>query len=138
MNNKWPLLIVLIIPLLLLAGCPGASDYDIDLSGKYTLLRGSAHDVTIQPKISEDNWDANPSKMVPAEVTEVGWNDKYIIAKQVKGENNYSFWIILVDSEKVIGPLNDVELIDKKEEYGIKNEITLKKVQDVVSEYYNN
>lgn len=137
MTTKKYFMFLLIASILFAGGCAGASDYTIDLTGGYSLLRGSADDVTIQPKISENNWNADPAKMVPAKVTEVGWNDKFIIAKQVKGEKNYSFWMIQVDSKKVMGPLNDADLISKEEEYGIKNDIILKKVRDIVNEYYN-
>lgn len=122
-------LFYLIITLLVLSGCAGAADYDIDLSGNYSLLKGSAHDVKIQPKISADVWDANDSKIVPAEVIEIGWNDDYIIAKQLTNQKEHNFWIIDVEKEQVIGPLNELDFIGKKKEYGINNDIVLKEVK---------
>ncbi|MGN7410915.1 DUF3997 domain-containing protein [Sporosarcina sp. SAFN-010] len=130
MIRKKYLLCLLIVSVMFSGGCAGASDYDIDLPGNYSVLRTSAHEVTIAPKTSETGWGAN---VVPAEVTEVGWNDEYIIAKQVKGEKNHSFWIIQIDNGKITGPLNKSNLIDKKEEYGIPSGLTLKKVQELIN-----
>lgn len=132
MRKEQLFLFLLIASLLFSSGCAGAADYDIDLPGNYSILRTSAHHVTIAPKTSENGWGAN---IVPAEVIEVGWNAEYIIAKQIKGGKNYYFWIIRLNDEKVTGPLNDSELISKKEEYGINKDIILKKVQDLIKNY---
>jgi len=128
--RKKSVLFFLIVSLLFSSGCAGASDYDIDLPGNYSILRTSAHQVTIAPKTSENGWGAN---IVPAEVIEVGWDEEYIIARQMKGEQNYSFWIIQIDNGQVTGPLNDSAFINKKEEYGINSDITMKKVQDLIN-----
>ncbi|GKV70339.1 hypothetical protein NCCP2716_28370 [Sporosarcina sp. NCCP-2716] len=113
-----------------LTGCAGAADYDIDLPGEYSILRTSAHQVTIAPKTGTDAWGANA---VPAEVTEVGWNDDYILAKQMKGEKNHAYWIIQLSNDHVTGPLSDSSFSEKKEEPGL-SDITLKSVSDLPRE----
>jgi hypothetical protein len=142
MLKKQYFLFIAIISLSFLTGCPGASDYDIEMPGNYSVIRTSAHNITIAPKTSEDSWGAN---IIPAKVTEVGWNDEYIIAKQINLEqdsksNNgyeipdtqdYHFWIIEIESGKVTGPLDDLGLIEKKKEYEITDDIILKSVQNL-------
>ncbi|MGD6942365.1 DUF3997 domain-containing protein [Cytobacillus gottheilii] len=117
---------------LFLGGCAGASDYKIDLPGKHSIIRTSANNVTIAPKIDENLWGAD---VVPAEVIEVGWNEEYIIAKQRKGKESKSFWIIKIESGKVTGPLNTENFMSKKEEYSIDEDISLIKVQDLDKDY---
>lgn len=113
-----------------LTGCAGAADYDIELPGEYSIIRTSAHQVKIAPKTGTDSWGANA---VPAEVTEVGWNDDYILAKQMKGEKNHAYWIIQLSNDQVIGPLNEESFSEKKDEFGL-SDIALKKVRDMPRE----
>ncbi|MEH6944856.1 DUF3997 domain-containing protein [Bacillus sp. JJ722] len=141
-NRYFYFLFIGIMSLFFLTGCPGAADYDIDLPGNYSIVRTSAHDVTIAPKTGEDSWGAT---IIPAKVTEVGWNDKYIIAKQINlvkdsksnngseipDEQDYQFWIIQIENGKVTGPLDDSGLTKKKEEYEISDDFVLKGVQDL-------
>ncbi|PQD93653.1 hypothetical protein CYL18_18785 [Pradoshia eiseniae] len=135
---------ITIISLLFLTGCPGASDYDIDLPDNYSIVRTSANEVTIAPKTSKDSWG---STIIPAKVTEVGWDDQYIIAKQINidsessngsgipDEQEYHFWIIQIKTGEVTGPLDDLSLTKKKEEYRISNDIVLKKIEDLKKNY---
>ncbi len=44
---------IALMPLLLLTGCAGLGDYDIDLPGDYSIVRTTAHNVTIAPKEGE-------------------------------------------------------------------------------------
>ncbi|KAB2332783.1 DUF3997 domain-containing protein [Bacillus mesophilum] len=132
MLKKRQLIISFIMMLTLFsAGCAGASDYEIDLPGNYSVIRSSAHDVKISPKIGENGWGP---EVVPAEVVEVGWNEKYIIAKQQQGAKNENFWIIEIETENVIGPLNNENFTNKQAEYGIED-ISLKKVQELEKAY---
>ncbi len=124
-NRYLYFLFIAIISILFLTGCPGASDYDIDLPGNYSIVRLSAHEVEIAPKTSENGWG---KAVIPAKVMEAGWNDKYIIVKQVDlikdpesdngmeipDEKNYHFWILEIKNGKVIGPLDDVDFTKKK------------------------
>ncbi len=113
-----------------LTGCAGAADYDIDLPGEYSILRTSADRVIIAPKTGTDIWR---EAAVPAKVTEVGWNDDYILAKQMKGEKNHAYWIIQLSNDYVTGPLSDSSFSEKKEELRL-SDITLKNVREMPRE----
>lgn len=139
-------LFIAIISIVLLTGCSGASDYEVDLPGNYSIVRTSAHQVIIAPKTSQDSWD---SAIIPAKVTEVGWNKTYMIAKQInlindlESSNGYEipdeqdahFWIIQLETGKVTGPMDYSALTKKKEELQIAKDIVLKKVEDLNKNY---
>ena len=103
--------------ILLVSGCAGLADYDIDLPGNYSIVRTSGHEVSIAPKIGEGEWGAN---IVPAEVVEAGWNKKYIIAKQKNLDNKkMNYWIIDVKTGKEEKFLNKSEFEHKLKKYNI-------------------
>lgn len=121
---------IVILICLFISGCAGLGDYSINLSGNYSLLRTSSHNITIAPKSQngEGMWDEN---VIPAKVVEVGWNKDYIIAKQQAYPNEeYFYWILNVKDEYVEGPfiLNDFQ--KKIKEYDITN-LELKLVEDI-------
>lgn len=126
--------------LLLLMGCAGLADYDVDLPGGYSIVRTSAHQVKIAPKHPDKSgWGAD---VIPAKVIEAAWNENYILAKQLdliedpNNQNGYQipdstseyFWIIELQSNTVIGPLTEKEFQNKKHEFGLTED--LKKVED--------
>lgn len=126
-------------------GCAGAADYDIELPGGYSILRTSAHQVTIAPKTGETSWGAYK---IPAKVTEVGWDEKYIIAKQInmvedpKSDNGVEisdeqesfYWILNTENDVAIGPLSETDFSTKKEELGISQKVLFKKVKSIKTE----
>ncbi|MBU9713694.1 DUF3997 domain-containing protein [Evansella tamaricis] len=132
-------MILFIAGISLLTGCAGMADYDVELPGNYSILRTSAHQVTIALKTGEDSWG---SEIIPAKVTEVGWDENYIIAKQVKltqdknrennykipDEQNYQYWILSIETGDLTGPLDEGRLTDKRKEYKISDAIILKDV----------
>lgn len=139
------LLLVGSLSLFLLTGCPGLSDYDIDLPGGYSVIRTSAHQVQIALEVREGSWDA---PVIPTKVTEVAWDDHYIMAKQldlkedetshngyqIPDETKVSFWILEVATGEVTGPLDEESYIKKKAELGISTEVVLQEIDDI----YNN
>ena len=127
--------------LVLLSGCAGLGDYDIDLPGNYSVVRTAAHQVTIAPKTSDTSWGSN---IIPTKVTELAWDDTYILAKQVglkedPNNNSYQipnredvhFWMVEIKSGNVFGPLDEEGFRDKRNELGISNRLALKKLEDI-------
>lgn len=126
--------------LLILTGCPGMADYDIDLPGDYSVVRTSGHNIIIAPKISDHLWGM---EVIPAKVTEVASDERYILAKQLglmrspNSSSSYAipniddenYWILDFMSNEVYGPMNHDDFIDKKNELGITEEIKLKDVE---------
>ena len=135
------LLILMFMFTLTLYGCAGASDYDINLSGGYSLVRSSAHNVTINKRINDSSWE---SPIIPAKIVQIAWDDKYILAKQlglkrrnpnnsddtyeIPDESKVNYWILEVESAKVYGPLTDKEFTEKKKELYISNNVVLKDI----------
>lgn len=133
---------LLIISLsMILYGCAGAGDFDIDLSGGYSLIRSSAHMVTINKRESEAIWG---EAIIPAKVIELAWNDNYILAKreglklrnpdnpddryEIPDESKIDYWILDVENGEVYGKLNEQDFIKKKNELGVPNSLILKDV----------
>ncbi len=128
--------------LIMLTGCAGLVDYSLDLPGNYSIVRTSAHQVKVAPKISDSHWG---SDVIPTKVTEVAWDDNYILAKQLglvndpKSSNGYQipnnedvqFWIIEIKSGKIFGPLDEVNFVEKKKEFGISESVIIKKIGDL-------
>lgn len=135
-------LILVVIPLLILTGCPGMADYSVDLPGDYSVVRTSAHQVKIAPKKSDTIWG---SDIIPTKVTELVWDDNYILAKQLglkedpDSNNGYQipntddvhFWILEFKTGEVFGPLDEDGFREKKNELGISQDVELKKIQDI-------
>ncbi|MGN7479199.1 DUF3997 domain-containing protein [Solibacillus silvestris] len=133
--------IVALFSLLVLTGCAGLADYDIDLPGDYSVVRTSAHQIFISPKISDNQWGP---EVIPSEVTEVNWDDNYILVKQLglmndpNSSNGYQipnkedehFWILEFKSGKVFGPLDEDNFVEKKNELGILESVKLKKIEN--------
>ncbi|RFA33392.1 hypothetical protein CAI16_14690 [Virgibacillus dokdonensis] len=64
---------------------------------------------------------------------ELGWNEAYVIVKQREDKENH--WIIKVDTEKAIGPLNYNALVKEREAVGISKQIDFKSI-DFKNEIY--
>lgn len=99
--------------------------------------------MTISPKNAYTGWG---SPVIPTKVTEVAWDEDYILAKQLglmkdpDSSNSYKmpnkddvqFWILEVESGKVIGLFDEASFKDIKKELGISISVKLKDVQDLV------
>lgn len=113
---------------LFLYGCAGASDYDIDLPGDYSIVRLSSQEIILAPKIEEGSWG---ERVVPTKIVEVGWNSDFIICKQENLNNQeLYYWIININDKKVTGPINYEKF---QEEINAKkiNNIKLQKIEDL-------
>ena len=134
--------VMLFFSLVMLTGCAGLADYSIDLPGNYSVVRTSAHQVTVAPKISDTG--TGPA-IIPTKVTEVAWDDNYILVKQldlmddpnssngykIPNNNDEHFWILEFKSGKLFGPLDEDEYIEKKNEFSISGNVIPKKVSDL-------
>lgn len=128
---------LLFLFLVMVQGCAGLGDYDIELPGKYSVVRTSAHQVTISPQQSSSSWG---SPIVPAKVVQVAWNENYILAKQlglkqdpnktnyyeIPDETKEYYWILNVRTKEAYGPLNKQDFDNKKKELLISDTIVLK------------
>src|SRR5690606_24371778 len=100
----------------------------------------SAHQITIAPKTGETSWGAIK---IPAKVTEVGWDKKFIMARQINmvedpesdngveipDEQESFYWILNTENDVVTGPLNEADFSTKKEDLGNAQKLLLKKVE---------
>ena len=135
-------LFVFVLSLGIISGCAGLADYEADLPGGYSIVRTSAHSVFIAPKTGEGNWGSN---VIPTKVTEVVWDEKYILAKQLglkddpKSSNGYQipenqsvhYWILEYETGETTGPLNEEGFIEKRIEFQIADDVILKDVDDM-------
>jgi hypothetical protein len=126
----------------ILSGCDGLADYTISLDNGYRIDRLSAHQIAIygdKPVQSDDSTFYN-HLYVPAKVTDVWWNDEYIVAKQIvlmtdennnghppknPSTNDFYYWLIDVNNHQVLGPLNEKELENEADKLGLSEKITL-------------
>ncbi|MBS4220091.1 DUF3997 domain-containing protein [Bacillus sp. FJAT-49711] len=141
-TQKFYYLLLLVVPSLILTGCEGLADYSVDLPGGYSVIRTSAHQVTIAPKESETSWGRD---IIPTKVTELVWDDNYILAKQLglkedsDSKNGYQipnkddihFWILNFNTGEVFGSLDEKDFREKKVELDISEDVVLKKVGDI-------
>ncbi|WP_026675312.1 hypothetical protein [Alkalihalobacterium bogoriense] len=58
-NQIFHVLIFVLMSLLILTSCSGMADYNVDLPGEYSVVRTSAHQVTIAPKIDDSHWGSD-------------------------------------------------------------------------------
>ena len=130
----------------ILTGCAGLADYTISLENGYRIDRLSAHQIAIygeEPVQSEDKSVYN-YLYVPTEVSDVWWNEDYIVAKQIvlvadeRGyeqppkkptSNDFYYWLIDVNNHQVLGPLNEKEFHDETSKLELTEVINLKPVE---------
>lgn len=138
--------IMLLLLCFILSGCAGMADYTISLGNGFRIDRLSAHQIQIygdEPIQTEDETVFN-HLYVPAKVTEVWWDDEYIVAKQMvlvadernneqppknPAINDFYYWIIDVDDHQVWGPFDEKELENEMDELGMSDEITLTQIE---------
>ncbi len=126
----------------ILSGCAGLADYEINLDNGYRIDRLSAHVTAIygDEPIKSDDESFNNHLYVPAKVTDVWWNEEYIVAKQmvlVADERGYEqppeqpslddfqYWLIDVHNHQVLGPLDEKELENETDKLGLTEKISL-------------
>lgn len=134
---------LLYIALFAASGCAGLGDYDISLPGGYAVVRTSAHEVAIRKQEGEGVWGG---EIVPAKVVQVGWDDRYILAKQaglrndpkrtdgsyqIPDETIVAYWIVDPQTNEVYGPMTEENFAARKKALGIEESVTLKAVDSL-------
>src|SRR5271157_357885 len=123
---------------------PGLADYEYQLTASCRLDSSSAHEIVV---ICDDRKSATSTD---AEVYQVGWNDKYLIAathpvikrKYPDNPNNtYTepddsvvyWWIIDLNSNRLFGPLSEPEFEKQKAKLSITPAIPLLSIDQAKS-----
>ncbi|WP_128896667.1 DUF3997 domain-containing protein [Longirhabdus pacifica] len=126
---------LLITIAIILSGCPGVQDYEIDIGDGYFIERISSHVIVI----TEEH-----KYLIPEKVIEVGYNEEFIIAKQlglmddpersnsyqIPNENDVRYWIVNKINKEIMGPLTNTNFEQKLTDLNINLE--LKKVKDLL------
>jgi hypothetical protein len=128
------------LALVLTASCgmevpgPGHMDYSHPLAGGYVLSRSSAYQAAIVP---EHGWSPSVTPLIPPNIAEVGWDNRYILASQqplqpdsdgferpIPGATNY--WILDTEAPAVYGPLTFEQFRQRRSDLGVPQEITIR------------
>jgi hypothetical protein len=121
---------------------PGTADFITELCGGYSVYRTSAHQIMIAPT---SGWnDSTP--IIPEKVCELGHDHRFIVAKQNhlkrRSPDNpqdtymepnpgvFSYWILDTVGPAVYGPLTMEKFLQKRQELGVPDSITLKDVYE--------
>ncbi|MBN2542163.1 DUF3997 domain-containing protein [bacterium] len=99
----------------------GFLDFSYRVAGNYVLYRNSAEQVFVAP---EGNWTGE-NMMIPPRIVEIGWDQKFVLAKQVPVEEESGsdkdgsvdslfaggprYWILDAEVPRVYGPLTEKE-----------------------------
>ena len=114
----------------LLCGCnrEPTAEYEYKLPGGYSVFKTSSDDIMVRCMASERYPD------IPAKVVGLGWNERFILAKQQTLTNRasfpgdtfqipvagkYQFWIIDLTTTNRIGPLDENEFTEKTKALGV-------------------
>lgn len=117
---------------ILLAGCTGDTDHSAyTINDEYELINTSGNAFELFPK--QDAVYA--TQYIPAKVTEIAWDDRYIIAKQIEEKSDPNnpeaamtnkqsehYWIIDVKHNKRFGPYNEKQFLEQKDAFKIKKQ----------------
>ncbi|MCP8970860.1 DUF3997 domain-containing protein [Ectobacillus ponti] len=123
--------LMLPVLLVLLTGCSSAiSEYK--LGSDYMLRQAS-----IVPQMDA----LHASQLIPSTVTEVAWDDNYILAKQQLADENSAnpdaslnkakreqYWIIDIRHDKRYGPYNEKQFEEQKKEFNITEALQLQSI----------
>ena len=119
----------ILIMFLILQSC--ALDYEEELVNGYTLFsEGPNHTIILK----------YGGGFIPCHVVAYDYNDLYLVAAQIQQQNNcrdslnnlsrfdegaLNFWIIDMSTDKVFGPLNYNEFVEKKKLLGVNKSLSL-------------
>lgn len=124
-------LIIILLLMVIMIGCAGAGDYEINLINGYHIVRTSANNIKILKKDKEDITGNAPTIPVYNEskdnddlelVMEVGQDDRFILAKTSKE----LYYILDTHIEVLYKSLIKSKFEEVKNELGISNDIELK------------
>jgi hypothetical protein len=118
----------------------GFQDYDFDMCGGYCVVRSSAHNIIVAPKLGKSSWASSHPTAIPAKVVEVAWDDRFVVAKRqhlsrppsarthrpVSG--SYDFWVIDTRERVRHGPLTAAEFGAKRTQLGVSPDLSLRAV----------
>jgi hypothetical protein len=123
----------------------GLQDYDYEMCGGYCVVRSSAHEVVVAPKLGKSSWATRAPTAIAAKVVEVAWDHRFVIAKRQhltrarSGRTNkpltgnYDFWVIDTRDKVRYGPLSEVEFTVTRTELGVSAGLSLQKVTRYVT-----
>ena len=111
-----------LLPAALLSACAGAGDWSFKgLPGDYEVWRFSAHVIKVVKLADESGTVANT--VVGSFVSDIWWNDDYILAKQkpedTDPESSASDYIVEVSTDEVLGPYSKEEFDARISDLGI-------------------
>ena len=139
MRKKTFKLISILLIGLIMVGCAGLGDYEIDLINGYRVVRSSAKDINIYPEESDFDGIQIPSVDSEKEFDEDSMDDdneyivqvghdknRYIVAKT----NLNSYYIIDTKAVVKYGPLTNTEFNKEKDKLNIMSTIELKDLDE--------
>lgn len=136
MKNRTIFFISIVLLVVNITGCSGASDYTIDLINGYYVSKTSAYNVKIYKKDIEDVKGTCPTIPVYHEgkekefesesVTTIGQDDRYILAKT----NKDLYYILDTEEDKIYESLTKDEFDQIKKELGVSYKDKLKSIDE--------
>lgn len=111
--SSFLLLLIALAQTSMLSSCAGLGDWEYtNLPGNYEIWRTSAHRIALVYRNGEYTADS----VVDSYVSEIAWNETFILAKQKPEEDSpdsdISFYAISVSSSDMYGPLTQTEFND--------------------------
>jgi hypothetical protein len=108
--NHYLIQLLIIIQVFFLSSCAGTGDWSYsNLPSDYEIWKLNPNEIALVNRVS----DTSANEIVGSYVSEIAWNDNFILAQQQSDSNNSSlttsFYIVDVNSEEVYGPLSEVE-----------------------------
>lgn len=134
---------IVILICFFITGCVDGGDYIISLPNNYLLDASPAHHIVLY---RADGISIDMQNYIPPKVVELGWNSRYIIAKQygmkkeypnnpdndyeIPDESKIYYWILDTEEQIKYGPYESFkEYTSKINELGIQD-LTLKKLDE--------
>ncbi|MBD8501227.1 DUF3997 domain-containing protein [Paenibacillus arenosi] len=138
-------LLMFLVTFSILQGCigPGISDFEIKLSGGYSVLRTEPNRVIISLQEADDIFG---SPVVGTKVVQVGWNEDYIVAKQVGlkldpnatnehmmilDDSRTNFYILDLNNKKKYGPLHETSYAEQRKKLKVPNDVILRNLDEL-------
>ncbi|RND01193.1 DUF3997 domain-containing protein [Lysinibacillus halotolerans] len=112
---------IMILLVVVLSGCNGATDYVIPINSNLEFGRTN-------PSTYSINYRDDGQFVIEPTISEVNWDDSYVIAKR-EHNSDVEYWIIDLKDEVNYGPLSKEAYLKRKEKMNI--EMELKSVDDI-------
>lgn len=139
MKQKFKIFQISILLLTINTSCfgPGIQDFSTQLTGKYSIFRTSAHNITVTPN---DGWN-DTIAIIPSKVIKVNVYENFIVAERqglkrrtpndnldsykIPDEKVKDYWILNTTKNYVIGNLNFSDFQKKLDSLNIPKNIEL-------------